>query len=71
MVLSRAQRLHRSPSISLVRNEINALSRGNAMDMKFNVKYKFKVNGKEYSSLNEMPASIREAYEKQSPTLKE
>ena len=34
------------------------------MDVKFNVKYKFKVNGKEYGSLEEMPASVREAYEK-------
>jgi hypothetical protein len=34
------------------------------MDIKFNVKYKFKVNGKEYGSLEEMPAPIREAYEK-------
>ena len=34
------------------------------MDVKFNVKYKFKVNGKEYGSLEEMPAPIREAYEK-------
>lgn len=34
------------------------------MDVKFNVKYKFKVNGKEYGSLDEMPAPIREAYEK-------
>lgn len=34
------------------------------MDVKFNVKYKFKVNGKEYGSLEEMPADIRETYEK-------
>ena len=34
------------------------------MDVKFNVKYKFKINGKEYGSLEEMPAPIREAYEK-------
>ena len=34
------------------------------MDVKFNVKYKFKVNGKEYGSLEEMPDNIREAYEK-------
>jgi hypothetical protein len=34
------------------------------MDVKFNVKYKFKVNGKEYGSLEEMPASVREAYER-------
>ena len=34
------------------------------MDVKLNVKYKFKVNGKEYGSLEEMPAPIREAYEK-------
>lgn len=34
------------------------------MDVKFNVKYKFKVNGKEYGSLEEMPPDIREAYEK-------
>lgn len=34
------------------------------MDVKFNVKYKFKVNGKEYGSLEEMPAPIRETYEK-------
>ena len=34
------------------------------MDVKFNVKYKFKVNGKEYSSLEEMPPDIRDVYEK-------
>lgn len=34
------------------------------MDIKFNVKYKFKVNGKEYSSLDEMPADIHDAYDK-------
>jgi hypothetical protein len=34
------------------------------MSVKFDVKYKFKVNGKEYSSLDEMPAPIRETYEK-------
>jgi hypothetical protein len=34
------------------------------MDIKFNVKYKFKVNGKEYGSLEGMPAPIRETYEK-------
>ncbi len=34
------------------------------MSVKFDVKYKFKVNGKEYNSLDEMPAPIREAYEK-------
>ena len=36
------------------------------MDVKFNfnVKRKFKVNGTEYDSLEEMPAAVREAYEK-------
>jgi len=34
------------------------------MEVKFNVKRKYIVNGKEYSSLEEMPAAIREAYEK-------
>jgi len=34
------------------------------MKVNFNVKYKFKVNGKEYGSLEEIPAPIREAYEK-------
>jgi hypothetical protein len=34
------------------------------MKVNFNVKYKFKVNGKEYGSPEEMPAPIREAYEK-------
>ena len=34
------------------------------MDVKFNVKFKFKVNGKEYGSIDEMPAPVREAYEK-------
>lgn len=34
------------------------------MDIKFNIKRKYVVNGKEYGSLDEMPAAIREAYEK-------
>ncbi len=34
------------------------------MEIKFNVKRKFKVNDKEYNSLEEMPAAIREVYEK-------
>jgi len=34
------------------------------MKVNFNVKYKFKVNGKEYNSLEEMPAAILEAYKK-------
>ena len=34
------------------------------MEVKFNVKRKYIVNGNEYSSLDEMPAAIREAYEK-------
>jgi|YelNatPaOPRAMG01_1025707.scaffolds.fasta_scaffold89559_3 hypothetical protein len=34
------------------------------MDLKINIKRKFKVNGKEYDSMEEMPAAIREAYEK-------
>jgi hypothetical protein len=34
------------------------------MDIKFNVKRKYVVNGKEYGSPEEMPAAIREAYEK-------
>jgi hypothetical protein len=34
------------------------------MGVKFNVKYKIKINGKEYSSPEEMPDNIRETYEK-------
>jgi hypothetical protein len=34
------------------------------VDIKFNVKRKYVVNGKEYGSIEEMPAAIREAYEK-------
>lgn len=34
------------------------------MEIKFNVKRKYVVNGKEYGSLEEMPSAIREAYEK-------
>lgn len=34
------------------------------MEVKFNVKRKYVVNGKEYGSLEEMPTAIREAYEK-------
>lgn len=34
------------------------------MEIKFNVKRKYVVNGKEYGSLEEMPAAIREVYEK-------
>lgn len=34
------------------------------MDVKVNIKRKFKVNGKEYDSIEDMPAAIREAYEK-------
>jgi hypothetical protein len=34
------------------------------MSVKFDVKYKFKVNGKEYGSPDEMPVAIREAYDK-------
>jgi hypothetical protein len=34
------------------------------MGISVNVKWKFKVNGKEYSSVEEMPADVREAYEK-------
>lgn len=34
------------------------------MDIKFNVKQKYVVNGKEYNSIEEMPAAIREIYEK-------
>lgn len=34
------------------------------MKVNFNVKYKFKINGREYGSLEEMPVEIREAYEK-------
>jgi hypothetical protein len=34
------------------------------MGIKFDVKYKFKVNGKEYGSLEEMPADVRATYEK-------
>lgn len=39
-------------------------SRGDTVKVNFNVKYKFKVNGKEYNSPEEMPDSIRAAYEK-------
>ena len=34
------------------------------MGIKVNVTWKIKVNGKEYSSVEEMPSDIREAYEK-------
>jgi len=34
------------------------------MSVKINVKKKYIVNGKEYSSVDEMPQEIREAYEK-------
>jgi hypothetical protein len=34
------------------------------MDIKFDVKRKYVVNGKEYGSLEEMPAAMREVYEK-------
>ncbi len=34
------------------------------MGIKVNVRWKFKVNGKEYGSVEEMPGDIREAYEK-------
>ncbi|MBN1364008.1 MAG: hypothetical protein JW976_04295 [Syntrophaceae bacterium] len=33
------------------------------MDVKFDIKKTFKVNGKVYSSVEEMPADIRKAYE--------
>ena len=34
------------------------------MTVKVDVKWKFKVNGKEYSSRDQMPESIRQAYDK-------
>ena len=34
------------------------------INLKFNVKRKFNVNGKEYGSVEEMPANIRQAYDK-------
>ena len=34
------------------------------MDIKVKVNWKFKVNGKEYGSVEEMPADAREAYQK-------
>ena len=34
------------------------------MDVKFNVKRKYIVNGKEYTSIEEMPSDIRQVYEK-------
>jgi len=34
------------------------------MDIKVKVNWKFKVNGKEYGSVEEMPAEVREAYQK-------
>ena len=34
------------------------------MGIKVNVTWKIKINGKEYSSVEEMPSDIREAYEK-------
>lgn len=34
------------------------------MEVKFNVKRKYIVNGKEYASIEEMPADIRQLYEK-------
>ena len=38
------------------------------MGIKVKVNWKFKINGKEYSSLKEMPANLREAYEKATRT---
>lgn len=34
------------------------------MEVKFNVKRKYIVNGKEYASIEETPADIRQAYER-------
>jgi hypothetical protein len=34
------------------------------MKINMNVKHKFKINGKEYNSIEEMPADIREAFRK-------
>jgi hypothetical protein len=34
------------------------------MNVNVNVKRKFKVNGKEYNSIEEMPQDIRNAFEK-------
>jgi hypothetical protein len=34
------------------------------MDVNVNVKWKFKVDGKEYASVDEMPGPVRDAYEK-------
>ena len=34
------------------------------MGVKVNVKWKFKVGGKEYASVDELPENIREAYER-------
>ena len=34
------------------------------MDVKFDIKKTFKVNGKVYSSIEEMPADVRETFEK-------
>jgi hypothetical protein len=36
----------------------------NAVNININVKRKFKVNGKEYNSIEEMPNDIRKAFEK-------
>ncbi len=39
------------------------------MEIKLNVTRRFKVNGKEYGALEEMPAAVREAYEKAAKSL--
>ncbi len=40
------------------------IGRGGLMDFKINVKKTFKINGKEYHSVEEMPEDVRKAYEK-------
>ncbi len=40
------------------------------MGITVNVKWKFKVNGKEYGSVEEMPANVREAYERAKGTFR-
>jgi hypothetical protein len=37
---------------------------GNAMNININVKHKFKINGKEYNSIEEMPDDIRKTFKK-------
>jgi cobalamin biosynthesis Co2+ chelatase CbiK len=42
----------------------NSRLRRNEMNININVKRKYKINGKEYNSIEEMPEDIRKAFEK-------